>query len=160
MNRIALKVTGLLAAAVIPALLSAAPAPDPPLTWPRQLEADWLLQAQLDADGQRASRVTPRDDAAGGCDGVTNGKWGFHTAEEDNPWWQVDLGEVLPLQQVRLWNRADTESVARRAAHFELLLSADGKSWQRAYQHPGTVFYGYHMPDRSPRSRSSSSATR
>lgn len=150
MNRLALKVTGLLAVAVLPALLSAAPAPVGPPTWSPQLEADWLLQAQLEAEGQRAAQVTPRDDAAGGCDGVTNGKWGFHTAEEENPWWQVDLGEVLPLQQVRLWNRADSESVARRAAHFELLLSTDAQSWQRAYQHPGAVFYGYHMPDRSP----------
>lgn len=119
-------------------------------SWRGQLEQDWLLQARLESEGRKSDRVTTRDDAAGGCDGVTNGKWGFHTAEEENPWWQVDLGEVAPLAQVRIWNRCELESMAHRAARFRILLSADGGTWQQAYQHDGTVFYGYHMPDRHP----------
>jgi predicted DNA-binding protein (UPF0251 family) len=122
----------------------------PPPAWTEQLERDWLLQAKLDAEGQRAAHPTTRDDASGGCDGVTNGKWGFHTGEQENPWWQVDLGEVLPLAQVRLWNRSDNDGSAKRAARFQLLLSDEGKNWRQVYQHDGTVFYGYHMPDRSP----------
>ncbi len=118
--------------------------------WRQLLEKEWLLEAQLHAESAHAARPTTRDDAAGGCDGVTNGKWGFHTAEQENPWWQVDLGEVLPMAQVRIWNRSDTEGAAKRAARFEVLLSDDAKGWRRAYQHDGTVFYGYHMPDRSP----------
>ena len=119
-------------------------------SWQQLLEKEWLLEAQLRAESAHASKPTTRDDAAGGCDGVTNGKWGFHTDEQENPWWQVDLGEVLPLAQVRVWNRSDNEAAAKRAARFEVLLSDDAKTWQRAYQHDGTVFYGYHMPDRSP----------
>jgi hypothetical protein len=118
--------------------------------WREQLEQDWLLQARVEADGRKAPEVTTQDDAAGGCDGVTNGRWGFHTAKEENPWWQVDLGASVPLAQVRLWNRCDPEPMARRAAHFRLLLSDDGISWRQVYQHDGTVFHGYHMPDRSP----------
>ncbi len=118
--------------------------------WPRLLKKEWLLEAQLRAESPPAAKAGTRDDATGGCDGVTNGKWGFHTAEEENPWWQVDLGEVFPLAQVRVWNRSDNEGSARRAAHFELLLSNDGTTWRREYQHDGTVLYGYHMPDRSP----------
>lgn len=119
-------------------------------TWSEQLEQDWLLQARLEAEGQIAIKPGTRDDAMGGCDGVTNGKWGFHTGEQENPWWQVDLGEAMPLAQVRLWNRADNEGSARRASRFLLLLSEDGKNWRQAYQHDGQVFYGYHMPDRMP----------
>jgi len=128
-------------------LVAATVSPD---YWREIVQADWLLQARLDAEGEHAANVTTHDDAAGGSDGVTNGKWGFHTGEQENPWWQVDLGEVMPLSQVRLWNRSDNEGSARRAARFRLLLSEDAKNWHQAYQHDGTVFFGYHMPDRSP----------
>lgn len=131
-------------------LTFSASAPAAPPGWQQELEEDWLLQAQLEAEGQRAAKVTTRDDASGGCDGVTNGKWGFHTREQENPWWQVDLGERLPLAQVRVWNRADNDGAAARAARFQILLSDDAKGWRRAYQHDGTVFHGYRMPDRWP----------
>ena len=59
---------------------------DGALTWQQLLEKEWLLEAQLRAESHHASKLTTRDDAAGGCDGVTNGKWGFHTAADNNPW--------------------------------------------------------------------------
>ncbi len=139
-----------LAAALVLRVCVAAAAPVESASLEQMLERDWLLQAQLDSEGARAANPTTRDDAAGGCDGVTNGKWGFHTGEQENPWWQVDLGEVMPLAQVRLWNRADDDAMAKRAARFEILLSDDGGNWRQAYQHDGSVFFGYHMPDRSP----------
>jgi len=113
------------------------------------LEKEWQLEAQLRSESPHADQLTTRDDAAGGCDGVTNGKWGFHTAEQDNPWWQVDLGEMLPLAQVRVWNRADSDEAAKRARHFRILISNDGQDWRQVYQHDGSIFYGYYMPDRS-----------
>lgn len=127
---------------------SAAPESSP--DWSQVLEKDWLLEAQLHAEAQHATHLSTSDDAAGGCDGVTNGKWGFHTGLEANPWWQVDLGQVHPLSQVRVWNRADGDDLAARAANFRVLLSSDGKDWREAYRHNGQVFYGYRMPDRSP----------
>ena len=134
--------------ATLPAF--AATKAEPAHGWQQQLEAEWLLEAQLRTEAQQAANPTTRDDAAGGCDGVTNGKWGFHTAEDNNPWWQVDLGKVLPISQVRLWNRADSEDIAARAANFQVMLSNDGTEWREAYRHNGKVFYGYRMPDRSP----------
>ncbi len=127
---------------------SAEPAASP--TWSRLLEKEWLIEAQLHAEAQLAPHLATRDDAAGGCDGVTNGKWGFHTALEPNPWWQVDLGQVLAVSQVRLWNRADSDDMAARAANFMVLLSSNGSDWREAYHHNGQTFYGYRMPDRSP----------
>ncbi|GEM_PF-814795 len=29
------------------------------------------------------------------------------TTQEDNPWWQIDLGQVQPISKVRIWNRTD-----------------------------------------------------
>ena len=40
-------------------------------------------------------------DAAGAVDGVKNGRYGFHTNYEPNPWWQVDLGSPPADRQDR-----------------------------------------------------------
>jgi pimeloyl-ACP methyl ester carboxylesterase len=44
-------------------------------------------------------------------DGNTSGNWGdnsvTHTTVENQPWWQVDLGSLQPIQEVKLWNRTD-----------------------------------------------------
>lgn len=105
-----------------------------------QVQADWLLQEQY-RYGATPRDLTPESDAAGACDGVKDGEWGFHTSQQDAPWWQVDLGGECLVQRVVVWNRCD--SVAPRAAHLKLLASADGASWQEWYAHNGAVFYGF-----------------
>ncbi|MCY3023900.1 MAG: hypothetical protein NTW87_33390, partial [Planctomycetota bacterium] len=80
-----------------------------PAAWPPQVEQDWLRQAEA-RPGQTPSQAKPattREDAAGGCDGAKNGKYGFHTAQEPNPWWQVDLGTPQPITKVVVYNRLD-----------------------------------------------------
>jgi hypothetical protein len=124
------------AAATIPAVTRA------------QLEADWLTQARLRyvrlAAG--ADKVTPEDDAVGGCDGVIDGKWGFHTQLEQDPWWQVDLGDPTAVDRLRLYNRCD--GFESRAAHIQVLLSGDGQEFRLAYTHDGSTFRG--QPDQKP----------
>jgi len=119
-----------------------------PAVTPEQIEADWLLQdvvRKLSSSpkyGQPAAgRVTTQDDAAGGCDGVKDGTFGFHTDRQENPWWQVDLGTSLPLDRVAIYNRCDGE-VDGRAATLTVLLSADGEAWTTCYRHDGSRFLG------------------
>lgn len=107
----------------------------------QQIEADWLRQAELRGVPAAGGEIRPEDDAAGACDAVKNGEWGFHTDLEENPWWQVDLGGQRSLVQIQIYNRCDTN--AERAARLMILLSDDGKKWKQVYQHDGTVFYGY-----------------
>lgn len=123
-------------------LVSAQAAPP----WRRQeVERDWALQA--DVRGQQPLRpVTTTEDAAGAVDGIKNGRWGFHTAEEESPWWEMDLGSPVALDRVLVFNRAD--ACASRAARLVLLLSEDGRRWSEAYRHDGSVFLG--APDRKP----------
>ncbi len=125
---------------VLAARLDAAdPAPPPTRA---QIEADWLLQDDQRGSGpQSANAVSPAEDAAGGVDGVKNGKWGFHTADEANPWWQVDLGQPTSLDRVVLFNRCD--SMAERAAHLRVLLSDDGKDFHQAAENDGQTFMGF-----------------
>jgi hypothetical protein len=117
--------------------LSAAPTTPAADAWRRQVEADWLRQDALRA--APGGQVTTREDAAGGCDGVKNGKFGFHTDMVADPWWQVDLGKSRPIRRVAVYNRCD---LADRAARLSLLVSADGRAWREVYRHDGTVFYG------------------
>ncbi len=121
--------------ALIGAILSAGPA----RTADRQaqLEADWLLQERV--RGISSSNITPAEDALGACDGVKDGKWGFHTNNEENPWWQVDLGRSHPLDRVLVYNRCDA---AARADGLLLLLSPDGRAWREAGRHSGPTFFG------------------
>jgi len=108
-----------------------------------QLEADWLRQLELRYPRTAApgGNITSAEDAAGGVDGVKNGKWGFHTENEPQPWWQVDLGQATALDHLVLYNRCDG-GFAQRAARILVLLSADGQEFRQVYQHDGTAFLG------------------
>ncbi len=113
-----------------------------------QIEADWLRQNELrDASATLAGGVTPEQDAAGGCDGVKDGKWGFHTQHEQQPWWQVDLGESQPLDRVVMYNRCDGQ-MGQRNSRIIVLVSNDGQDFESCYQHDGSEFFGH--PDGKP----------
>lgn len=130
--------------------------PDRPAVTSRQIEADWLRADDLRARGPRApGGVTPEEDARGGCDGKIDGKWGFHTQNEDRPWWQVDLGEPLALERIVLYNRCD--ACGARNSRILVLASGDGAPWRQLYQHDGTVFYGH--TDNKPMTASLGGAT-
>ena len=108
-----------------------------------QIEADWLRQdvvRNLPAGANRPS-VRPEEDAPGACDGVRNGKYGFHTALQNDPWWQVDLLKPVPLEELLVFNRCDGSQ--RRALRLQILVSADGNRWDPVYQHDGTLFLGH-----------------
>ncbi len=107
-----------------------------------QIEVDWLRQNAVHGTGS----IAPAEDAVGACDGVKDGKWGFHTALEDDPWWQIDLGASLSLERLVIYNRCD--HTAGRAAQLAVLLSDDGDNFELAYRHDGTLFLG--QPDGKP----------
>ena len=109
-------------------------------SWADRIAADWLLAERVAALDPISAKVKTSEDAAGGCDGIKDGQWGFHTAESREPWWQVDLGSAdTALQRIVVWNRPQSPE---RAARLRILLSDDGRSWRTVYQHDGTVFVG------------------
>lgn len=80
------------------------------------------------------------DNPQGGVDGKKDGGWGFHTAEEQNPWWEVDLGASYSLNEVRIFNRMDC--CRERTRTLRVNLSNDDRNWQTAYVHNGSDFGG------------------
>src|SRR5437588_12516780 len=68
---------------------------------------------------------TGPNDAQGGVDGIKNGRWGFHTNEQANPWWQVDLQQNFSLNEIRVFNRMDGGCM-ERSRTIQVMLSTDG----------------------------------
>ena len=118
------------------------------------IEADWIERDKWFVPGEALApertlteqgEVTTAQDAAGGCDGVKNGRFGFHTASsERDPWWQVDLGQPLRLDRVLIYNRTDGTTTASRTRKIRILVArdADHPQFQCVYEHNGETFYG------------------
>ncbi len=114
-----------------------------------ELEADWVLQdrvRKLPAIPEEVRRgasqsVATTTDASGGCDGVKDGTYGFHTDRDESPWWQVDLGQVEEVTRIAVYNRCDG-NVSSRAARLNVLFSEDGSTWTAFYEHNGGDFLG------------------
>jgi mono/diheme cytochrome c family protein len=70
-------------------------------------------------------------DAQFAIDGFTDGDFvqhkTSHTAESDNPWWEVDLGSEQDLDKVVIWNRTDS-SLQRRLSDFRVLVLDEKKN--------------------------------
>jgi hypothetical protein len=65
--------------------------------------------------------------AALAVDGNTNGQYAeaqstTHTETEDAPWWEVDLGQPQPIDKVVVWNRTDSNEIARRLNGARIVL--------------------------------------
>ena len=87
-------------------------------------------------------------DASGAVDGVKNGRYGFHTNLEPNPWWQVDLGSRQPIGKVVIYNRLDYAPGLHNADNLVILASDDGKLWTPRYDNKGRAFGG--IKDQKP----------
>ncbi|MBI2925235.1 MAG: discoidin domain-containing protein, partial [Verrucomicrobia bacterium] len=106
----------------------------------QKIESDWLIDEAVRADDKRVTNLTTREDAAGGCDGVKDGSYGFHTGKAKEPWWQVDVGERVSIARVVIWNRGEA---TERAAKLSVRFSDDAKEWATVYTHDGTKFLGF-----------------
>jgi hypothetical protein len=59
--------------------------------------------------------------------GAGHEPFAFHTAEEDRPWVQVDLGEVRPVTAIAIRNRTDANGA--RTTALAISVSRDGRAW-------------------------------
>ena len=107
-----------------------------------QIEADWLRQADAWRKAKFGDPTIPttQSDAAGAVDGVKNGLYAFHTGQEPNPWWQVDLGKERVIDRVVVYNRLDYAPGLHNADRLNLLTSLDGKQW--TLQHENREHFG------------------
>ena len=85
---------------------------------------------------------TVADDAAGAVNGSFTGSYQFHTDQEHQPWWQVDLGAACDIHEVWLYNRVENSGLSARGNDLAILLSPDGRRWTEAYRREDQPVYG------------------
>lgn len=83
---------------------------------------------------------TSNNDAQGGVNGLKNGKFGFHTETELNPWWCVDLLDIYKITAIVIYNRVDCCS--KRCSTLKLFVSLDGECWRLVYDHKNKMPFG------------------
>ncbi len=79
--------------------------------------------------------------ASYGVDGNTDGNFDnksvTHTETADNPWWEVDLGSLQPIDQIVVWNRTDNNLQSRLKNFRVSILDADRKTvWEQKEAKP------------------------
>lgn len=85
------------------------------------------------AKGRPAKLSSQYNTAAAGraVDGNTNGDYAknsvAHSAEQDSPWWEVELSAETPVEKVTFWNRTDNSAGARMNGFVVTLLDAARK---------------------------------
>ncbi|MCA9080831.1 MAG: DUF1549 domain-containing protein, partial [Planctomycetaceae bacterium] len=89
----------------------------------KQISTDFGGPAELAIDGNTT--------------GIFTDKSTTHTAQEQDPWWEVDLGEMRPIDQIVVWNRMD-DGVAKRLANFQVSLLDTSRNivWQSQVTEP------------------------
>jgi hypothetical protein len=66
---------------------------------------------------------------AGAVDGTKNGRFGFHSGEEDSPWLSIDLGAPRHIETVKVFGRGDC--CFDQSVPLALETSDDGNSFRK-----------------------------
>lgn len=78
----------------------------------------------LKKDALQSSNYPPAG-ADRAIDGNTSGNFAegsvSHTKTEDNPWWEVDLGDSFDIQKITIWNRTDN-ALEKRLHDYSVVL--------------------------------------
>lgn len=78
-----------------------------------------------------SSGATLAEDAANAVNGQIDGLQKFHTENETNPWWQIDLEARRQVNQIVIYNTAFHTS--GRLRNFIILASNDANNWSEIY---------------------------
>jgi hypothetical protein len=94
--------------------------------------SQWSKGATLEEDAGYAVSGAPSRD-------------GFHTNEDANPWWMVDLGSTAQVHLIRIFNRERIPDwIQQRANPLVVEVSNDGEQWATLFRtERGQVFGGY-----------------
>jgi mono/diheme cytochrome c family protein len=106
------------------------------------IEADWLQQVESWRNAGIGTASPTAQDALGAVDGVKNGKFGFHTDQTTDPWWQVDLEKITPIARILVYNRLDFDQGLHNADNMQVLVSDDGEQWKQIHNCAGKHFGG------------------
>lgn len=82
---------------------------------------------------------TVADDACRLINGNTSQAIGCHTAREDRPWWQIDLGRPYEIECIKIFNRSDDAIIEQRLFPFSITCSIENASTMVVARSDGAV---------------------
>lgn len=85
---------------------------------------------------------TMEEDAAGLVNGIVDGLYKSHTDIENEPWWQVDLGDVYGVNLVEIYNRLDDVNVIGRASRLVIKMGLSESSLTEVHRRESEVPFG------------------
>jgi hypothetical protein len=97
---------------------------------------------QSSVSPEHSAGRTVETDAARAVDGIVSATCRFHTQEEHQPWWQVDLGAAGRIDCVTIYNPVEPPEAAWRAVPIAILLSDDATTWRMAHRTRGNEVFG------------------
>ena len=72
----------------------------------RNADTDSCANLALNKPTAQSSILYPqKHDPQPACNGNKTGRFGFHTALENQPWWQIDLQGTYHLSEIKIYNR-------------------------------------------------------
>jgi hypothetical protein len=86
--------------------------------------------------------ATVEEDASRAVIGNEQTPYAFHTRDEANPWWSVDLEDACFVRQVVVRNRSEQDWIAARAAPLLASTSLDGREWSPLFKTPDGLIPG------------------
>jgi hypothetical protein len=75
-----------------------------------------------------------------GCNGIKTGSFSFHTSYEFNPFWIVDLGNILVIRAIVIYNRLDAGK--DRIQKLRIFASINSIDWTHLYSHNSKLPFG------------------
>ena len=85
---------------------------------------------------------TVEEDATNAVNGDLKQDYAFHTDEQTDPSWTVDLEQPATVKEVHIFNRLGPDVLRQRAAPLLVSLSVDGHAWQEFARLPDEVIFG------------------
>ncbi|MDE2333213.1 MAG: discoidin domain-containing protein [Rhodospirillales bacterium] len=103
--------------------------PGPILETPSMPDLARGARAWQSSLSQWSAGKTINEDAMRAVDGVRGREYAFHTEQEDNPWWVVDLGKKSSIVEIHVQNRRGPWVVREKAFPLVVLVSDDASEW-------------------------------
>ncbi|MEE3501480.1 glycosyltransferase family 2 protein [Acidiphilium acidophilum] len=81
-------------------------------------------------------------DAAGAINGLIDGSGKFHTELEDSPWWKVDLGEIVGITKIKIFNNMQQLVIAQRSSKLAIDVGINTNDFVEVYRREADEPFG------------------
>ena len=102
---------------------------------------DRLLNVAIDKPSRQSSHHPwVKQASPDATSGTLTGEYQFHTENEQDPWWEVDLARTMRIAAIRLFNRLDNSQ--ERCGRFRIDLRGEATDWITLHHQTEALLFG------------------